>query len=396
MQRSSFVVTGFAIICSTTVGFGLAREQIGPDKNQAHPTTEQPGCPAGLVDILRHDARVYSVWVNGNTNYYFTALPDEMGELIRLFSETRLRDHVVTLKKGTPEVKPFNVPKGIPYNVHLHHLEGIALAMTRREGEAKTHEPTLTIHVDEGEDLPLLKQLAIPDNIILRSEFPNWPDQGQVPEREVWHAQVRFEGGEPAVDFESGVSTAVTLWEKDEEEPIHLGNVDHKGFFRVALSDAELADLKAERSWLTLTVGNYLTEPTREDPRLLPANLSPQQGGAEPAIIGRPSYYYGRILFDDGSPAILDPEPWPGGHISVSFPFAGSVDLDPEGYFRLYFTPAQFGAAKAKKVRKNVYIPSFDEKGRSSARYAFPPSDLSQEKEKAGELRIARPGPEKE
>ncbi len=50
---------------------------------------------------------------------------------------------------------------------------------------------------------------------------------------------------------------------------------------------------------------------------------------------------------------------------------------------------------KARKVDRNIYVPSFGKKGRSSALHAYPVQDLSLEKEKAGELRIARPGPKK-
>lgn len=36
---------------------------------------------------------------------------------------------------------------------------------------------------------------------------------------------------------------------------------------------------------------------------------------------------------------------------------------------------------KGRKVRKNVYVPSFKEKGRSTALHAFPAMNLSLEKE---------------
>ena len=47
--------------------------------------------PAGLVKILPHDSRVYSIWVNGNENFYFKSTPDELSELINLFSAALLR-----------------------------------------------------------------------------------------------------------------------------------------------------------------------------------------------------------------------------------------------------------------------------------------------------------------
>ena len=121
-----------------------------------------------MIEILRHDSRVYSIWVNGSENFYFKATPGEIGELIRLYSEARLRDHVVIIKKEKKEVRTFKRDK-IDYNVNFHYLGGIALAMNRRSPEAETYEPTLTIYVDAGADQALSKQITIPDNVIVKS-----------------------------------------------------------------------------------------------------------------------------------------------------------------------------------------------------------------------------------
>ncbi len=130
---------GFLLGC-VSAGYGMATEQIGPDKDQRHPTVEQPGWPAGMIKMLGHDSRVYSIWVNGNENFYFKAAPDEIGQLIKLYSTTRLRDHIVIVKTGTQEVGTFKGNK-IEYNVNLHYLGGIALAMTRRNATAETLNP---------------------------------------------------------------------------------------------------------------------------------------------------------------------------------------------------------------------------------------------------------------
>ena len=107
--------------------------------------------------------------------------------------------------------------------------------------------------------------------------------------------------------------------------------------------------------------------------------------------VAKPRFYIGRLLFDDGSPATLDPPPWPGAEISITFSYAGRITLDEEGYFRVFFTPEQFENVKAKRIRKNIYIPDSERKGRSTALYAFPAMKLSLDKEEAGEIRIARP-----
>jgi hypothetical protein len=398
MRTFRILAATVAVLSCTQGSYGLAEDRLGPDKDHDHPTHAQPGWPHGMVKILQHDSRVYSLWVNGNENFYFKSTPGEIGELLKLFSETRLRDHVVAIRKaGKPEVKPFDVPQPVPYNVNFHFLGGIALAMTREEGEAKTFDPALTIYIDPDDEVALLKQIVIPGNIILKSEIPNWPAKGKnvEPVRKHWHAEVQFENGNPAADFEGGVSTKVTFWEEDEEHPVGLGAVGHKGSFKAAFSEKEIAELKSGQAWLTMTVGNYLTKPAKDHPKLAVGSLVLKPEDARAVVVGQPGYFYGRILFEDGSPAILDPEPWPGGQISLSFPYAGQAELDEEGYFKVYFTPEQFEKMKARKVDRNIYVPSFEEKSRSTALHAYPAQDLSLEKEKAGELRIARPGPKK-
>ena len=109
--------------------------------------------------------------------------------------------------------------------------------------------------------------------------------------------------------------------------------------------------------------------------------------------VAKPRFYFGRLLFDDGSPAVLDPAPWPGAEISITFSYAGRITIDKEGYFKVFFTPNQFEAVKAQRNRKNIYIPDFERKGRSTARFGFPAEKLSLDKAEAGELRIAKPGP---
>jgi hypothetical protein len=121
--------------------------------------------------------------------------------------------------------------------------------------------------------------------------------------------------------------------------------------------------------------------------------LTREKEQARPVQVGVPSYYHGRLLFEDGSPPILDPAPWPGAEIMVDFPYAGPAIFEPDGYFKVSLTKDQFEKLKARKDRKNIYIPSYKEKGSSSALYTFPTSLLSQDKTKAGVVKITRPKP---
>ncbi len=381
--------------CARSV-YGLAEERIGPDRDQSFPTVEQPGWPAGMIEIVRHDSRVYSTWCNGNDNFYFKAAPDQIGQLVKLYCATRLRDHVIIIKKGKGEAKTFGGNK-IDYNVNLHDIGGIAFLM-QRKGEAETCEPTLTIFADPAADQGFWKKITLPDSVVLMNEAANCPLESKAtkPKRKVWFARVRFDDAKPAVDFESDVSTKVTLWEKNVKAGIQLGKIGREGYFHAAFSDKEIADLKAGKSWLTLTVGNWLTEARNDHPKLSVEKLSLDEKAALPVTIAKPEYYYGRILFEDGSPPILVPAPWPGAGISVDFPYAGVPQIDSEGYFKVFFTKEQYEKLKAEKVRKNIYIPSYEQRNSSTAQFEFPASKLSQDKRKAGVVRIPFPGPQRE
>ena len=380
-------ILGILALCERA--HGMATEQIGPNTSN-RPIVVQPGWLKGIVEPLRHSSRVYSIWVNGNENFYFKTNPDEANELINLFSKARLRDHEVWIEPGTNSVKSFGGTV-FDYNVSIQILSGIALFMSREQDTAETLEPRLTIYV--GEDPSVLKQLKLPDNVTVRSKIEGVDIKGKLtkPSRKIWFGCVQFDDSTNAVDLEHSSSTQISLWDRDFQDCIPLATVNRDGILRAVFSDDELADLKSGKSWLTVTVGNFLTEPKKTDARFPGALLTLDKEKANPHKISRPQYYYyGRILFEDGSPPVLDPKPWPGAEINLDFAYAGRATLDAKGYFTVFLEPEQFAKLKAEKLRKNIYCPT-DKQGQSSATDAFPPELLSQDKAKAGVVRIAKP-----
>jgi len=377
------------VVAMSSVSFGLREEKIGPD-SASHPTLAQPGWPKGIVEPLRHGSRVYSIWFNGNENFYFKAEPDEINELIEQFSRARLRDHEVWIEFGTKEVKSFRGDV-FEYNVSLQILSGIALSVLKDSNEPDTFEPELRIYVD---DVSALKKLKLPDNLIVHCsvEGANIKSRAVKPERRRWCGIVQFHDSSPAVDFQSGLSTQITLWQEGFKDGFPIDRVDGRGDFSIALSDKEMADLKNGKSRLTITTGNFLTESSRSDEQFPAELLSLEKGKAIPKKISWPKFYYGRILFEDGSIPVLDPEPWPGAEISVSFPYAGSPRIDSQGYFRVYFSEEQIEKLKTDKQRSNIYVPSYVERGSARAVAVFPADLLSQDKSKAGVVKIPKPG----
>lgn len=384
------VVAILGLLACREIAHGFATEQIGPDSERQHPTTAQPGGFKGIVEPLKHPSRVYSRWVNGNENFYFKATPDEINELLDLFSKVRMRDHEVWIKPGTETVTSF-ANDVFDYNVSLQIISGIALALHPDKDAAETFEPRLTIYV--GNDLAMLKRLKLPDNAIVHCKIEGAEVKGKLakPSRKNWYACVQFDDSTPAVDMEHGLRTQITLWEDAFTDGIPLGNVDRDGTFKAVFSEQELAELKSGKTWLTMTVGNQLTQPKTSDPKFPAALLVLEKEKVTPHKISRPQYYYhGRVLFEDGSPAILDPKPWPSAEIEVNFPYAGPARLDAEGYFKVVLQPDQFADLKARKPQRNIYCPT-DHPNRSRATEVFPPELLSQDKAKAGVMRIAKP-----
>ena len=396
MRRSDqLFIAALGVLSCTGVSYGMATEQVGPDSAQRFPTDAQPEWPVGLIQLARHESRVYSRWVNGSEQFHFRASPDQINELILLFSKMRIRDHELWIKERKPPVQSFAGVK-IDYRVMLDVPGGIMLAKNREAETPSTHEPALTVYVDLPADQALAERMKLPDNIIVNNEVANFPLKGKVtkPKREVWYAQVQFEDLTPAVDCEHYVFTEVTFWEKDIKEGIPLGQVDHKGGFYAGFSEAEIADFRAGRSWLTLTVGNWLTEAKSDHPKLSWTSLAREKGKVQPVTVAKPSLYYGRILFEDGSPATSGP--WLGSEIRVDFPYAGFARIESDGYFKVCFTGDQYEKAKAGKERKNIYVPDSRDSNKSTALFIFPVSKLSQDKQKAGVVTIPRPGSEKD
>src|SRR5262245_5469594 len=124
------------------VSEGMLTAESGPDSARGHATISQPGWPVGLVELPRHESRVYSVWVNGYESFYFKTNPVQTNELILLFSKTRMRDHELFIRERKSK-KESVLPQSIDYNVSLDISGALQMDET-----SKTYEPTLTVYID--------------------------------------------------------------------------------------------------------------------------------------------------------------------------------------------------------------------------------------------------------
>jgi hypothetical protein len=377
--------------------------------------------PKGLVEIVRHPSRVYCYDWSGALFYYFQATPAQINEFVERFAKAPMRDHVIRVESaGTNTVKSLNgttivykdfddgfrVSRGlvksfngtmIAYNVRLQIVQGLSLAVVREKEMDGSLETVADLTIYVGKDRSLLQQLKLPDQTIVECalEGVNLKGKKTKPQRQVWCGAVQFDDsqlGRIANDWEHGVFTRITLWEKDFPDGIRLAEVTTKGLFFAAFSEDELAALKQGRSWLTMTVGNQGAVAKKDDLRFPAEELVREAWRALPQRVAGPTYYYGRLLFEDGTPAKLDRKQWPrASEITVEFPFSVYAHPDEEGYLQVSFSPEQLAQTKAGKTGKNIWVPVNDQ-GNGGTVETFPADLLSTDKAKAGVVRIRKPG----
>ena len=126
MKKYFLFILLFTILGTAQTSFGLATEQIGPNSTVPYPQGIQPGMPKGIFEITNLESRVYSIWVNGNENFYFKATVEEINEMISLFSKVAMRDHIVRIKTGQGKTQTIISKDEIEYNVSLQVVTGIA------------------------------------------------------------------------------------------------------------------------------------------------------------------------------------------------------------------------------------------------------------------------------
>jgi hypothetical protein len=103
---------------------------------------------------------------------------------------------------------------------------------------------------------------------------------------------------------------------------------------------------------------------------------------------------YGRVLFRDGSPAVVKPTPWPGAKTSILFPMGsrdrGVAEVDDEGYFAVNLSEREVEMLKSGRSRLIINVPTSEERRRKTMG-DFPFEKLAKDTSTAGIVKIARP-----
>jgi hypothetical protein len=112
--------------------------------------------------------------------------------------------------------------------------------------------------------------------------------------------------------------------------------------------------------------------------------------------IARKKVLYGRVLFEDDSPAVIKPPPWAGARTSITqwnvdLPMGSRIgEVDDDGFFELYLSQEELEQLKTGKSWLSIDIPT-DEQGSRKQVGIFPFGLLATEKNKAGVVEIKRP-----
>jgi type II secretory pathway component GspD/PulD (secretin)/beta-lactamase regulating signal transducer with metallopeptidase domain len=103
---------------------------------------------------------------------------------------------------------------------------------------------------------------------------------------------------------------------------------------------------------------------------------------------------YGRVLFEDGSPAVLRPAPWPGAEtqilLSMGHSARGVATVAEDGYFAVYFDESELEQLKSGPSQLIINVPT-TEQGRRVTAGRFPFELLTTRKDKAGIVKVNRP-----
>lgn len=269
------------------------------------------------------------------------------------------------------------------------------IPITVDQNEWLCNEDSQYLDIEPGEHA--VRVVSVPPaparlKLVPSNPVPVWVQKKAKKVRRLYYGRVLFDDGKPAVVPSLRLKPSITKWYADAAEGKRVVTVEDDGYFVAPISDEDMDRLKSGDCWLTVHFANdpWRQDAGKDDLRFPVELLATQRDKAGAVTIRRPGIYYGRVLFDDGTPPVLDPEPWPGAKIHIDIPF-DSTDVDEQGYFCAYFSDKQFEQLKAKGAKFGIYCPRYEERQVSSEVAKFPVELMSTDKTKAGAIKIQKP-----
>jgi hypothetical protein len=105
------------------------------------PVTRQPDWGDGVVEIVNLKSRVYSIWINGNENFYYRGNASALNEALRAFAAIKADRHEVILLAGPGKVQSFARGE-VSFDWELHVPSGIYKAVTKQS------DAVLTVYIN--------------------------------------------------------------------------------------------------------------------------------------------------------------------------------------------------------------------------------------------------------
>ncbi|MHC4742250.1 MAG: MSCRAMM family protein [Planctomycetota bacterium] len=186
-----------------------------------------------------------------------------------------------------------------------------------------------------------------------------------------WHGRLQFDDGTPAVM--SGAVTEIVKWSKGFDEGRTVARVDQEGYFKVPLPDDALQRLKSGQSWLTINIAKSSRLFSKVQKEKFPfALMSMDKEKAGTLKISRPGFHHGRVLYEDGNPAVPPVMPWDGAGVSIRLRCKAATarsggirehlgSLDDQGSFSIILTGEQLRKLQAGEYSLEIMHPSYEE-----------------------------------
>ncbi len=112
-------------------------------------------------------------------------------------------------------------------------------------------------------------------------------------------------------------------------------------------------------------------------------------------LVGK-NVLYGRVLFEDGTPAVISPAPWDEAATRILLMSGGRGsgvgEVGPDGYFTLHLDDNEMQALAQSNSRLTISVPA-DQYRHSDTAGEFPYEKLAEDKSKAGVVTVKRPLP---
>jgi hypothetical protein len=154
------VLFGLLLLASPHIAQALAEETFGNAPLNAANYKDWPG----IMPMLNHESRVYSVWVNGHETFYYTGNTAALNnELLRVAAADDLKSEIV-LRPGPKKVKSIRGEMSFDCDWEIELMGGIAGHLTTLDkGDLVWSKvPVLTIYTGGEIDL---KKLEIPQGL---------------------------------------------------------------------------------------------------------------------------------------------------------------------------------------------------------------------------------------